>query len=431
MTYSDAVQFIVESYTKGKKQGLAVLRAVLSHMGEPQNALRIIHVAGTNGKGSVCAMLSSVLMAAGYTAGMFTSPHLHRFNERFALNGVPVSDDLLAEHIARTKSAMQKALPAGEWLSYFEILTAAAFSLFHAAGVDYLLLEAGIGGRLDATNVADACVLSIITSIGCDHMEILGGTISAIAKEKGGIIKKNCPVVLYSCDNTVYNSMSGIAAAQNAVLYHDGQTQLDITREDCTGLTFTLRTRYFTYEELTLKLFGAYQFMNAATAVLSVHALRAQGLRISDCALRTGLAQAQWPGRMEVVGQNPLIVLDGAHNRDGAEIFGRCAAQYFAGRHITALIGILHGKEYEVIVNELSRNADAVVLTKPAYAARAREPLALYQALENKHRLIITEPNYKRAMDLALRVTPPDGVIVCAGSLYLVGDVLRHIQDTR
>ena len=429
MTYDEAIQLLIKSYTKGKKQSFDALRAALSVMGGPHKRLRCIHVAGTNGKGSVCAMLSSVLLESGYSVGVFTSPHLQVFNERIAVNGQMASDDEFAVHFTIAVDAMEAVMPEGEGFSYFQLLVLAAFSLFAARGVDYVILEAGIGGRLDATNVIDDCVLAVITSVGLDHVEILGSTVEEIAREKGGIIKKNCPVVLYSCGDAVYNEICVIASAQNAEVLYEPDTVVNVTAESPEGIEFDVRTRFFTYDGLQLRLAGAYQPMNACTALLAVHALRARGLALPEDAVRRGLRNARWPGRMEIMGRSPLIILDGAHNRDAAAMFAQSAQAYFAGRHVTAIIGVLRGKEYEILVNQLTLGAEAVILTKPAYAARAMDTKMLYDALENKNRLVLTEGDYRRALALALRVTPPDGVIVCAGSLYLVGDIRNLLKS--
>ena len=428
MNYEEAIQVLIKSYTKGKKQSFDALRAALSAMGDPHKRLRCIHVAGTNGKGSVCAMLSSILMESGYSVGVFTSPHLHTFNERIAVNGQMVVDDEFAVHLSKAVDAMESVLPAGDGFSYFQLLTLAAFSFFAARNVDYAVLEAGIGGRLDSTNVIEECVLAVITSVGLDHVDVLGDTIEGIAREKGGIIKKNCPVVLYSCMDAVYNMICGIASAQNAFMYCDENAKMNVTDESPEGIIFDVQTRFFAHERLTMKLAGAYQPMNACTALLAVHALRERGLVLPEDAVRRGLENTRWPGRMEIMGRSPLIILDGAHNRDAAEMFMRSAKTYFAGKHVTAIIGVLRGKEYVTLANGLAQNAEAVIFTKPAYAARAMEPKTLYAALEDKNRLVMTESDYRRALDLARKVAPADGVIVCAGSLYLVGDIREVLR---
>jgi len=431
VTYEETIQYLIQSYSVGKKVEFITLRAVLAEMGAPQEKLRVIHVAGTNGKGSVCAMLAAVLEASGYTTGLFTSPHLQRFNERLAVGGAYISDEDLAKHVTAVDTAMQKVLPAGASLSYFQILTLAAFAFFAAQKVDYVLLEAGIGGRLDSTNVIDECQLAVITSVGLDHMEILGGTIADIAREKSGILKENCPAVLYSCGGEVYNRVKETADARHVPLYCDKDAEIRVTKDAVDGIVFDVRTAYFAYENIKLNLSGVYQPVNACTALTAVHALREKGLTISDDAMRRGLAGACWPGRMEVVRQSPMIVLDGAHNPDAAALFKRSAQAYFAGRHVTAVIGVLRGKAYEALVNDLTAGADAVILTAPAYTAKATLPKTLYDALEDKNRLVMTESDYRRALETALRITPEDGVIVCAGSLYLVGDMREYILAGR
>jgi len=430
-TYDESLQYWVDSFKRGKKHDFAALRRVLAVLGNPHESIapRVIHVAGTNGKGSVCAMLSAILAASGRKVGMFTSPHLHRFNERIAINGAPIDDEALAAQFTAVAEAERTALPEGDYLSYFELLTMAAFRFFAAQNVDYAIIEAGIGGRLDATNVIETNALAVITSVGLDHTDILGGTIDEIAREKSGIIKKNSPVVLYSAGNQVYNRIKLFAETQNAPLLFDEGAQITATRDEPAGITFDVQGAYFGYCDVTIGLSGAFQPMNACTALLCINALNGCGAGITEAELRNGLAQARWPGRMEILGHNPLVVVDGAHNRDAAEMFKKSAAQYFAGKHVTMIIGVLRDKEYDVLVNEMTEQAAVVILTKPAYAARATEPRVLYDTLIHKNKLVITESDYRRAFELALRLTPGNGVICCAGSLYLVGDIRQVVLE--
>lgn len=428
MTYKEAYDYLIKSYISGKKHDFGCLRKILEMLGNPQKKIKIIHVAGTNGKGSACVMLSSILREAGYRVGVFTSPHLHRFNERFAINGENISDTEFGKYIETVKNVSEEMLDSGETLSYFEILTFMGFIYFYEKRVDYLLLEAGIGGRLDVTNIIEKPVLSIITAIGPDHMEYLGDTIDKITYEKSGIIKKNCPAVLYYQTKEVYNTINEVCRRKNSKLYYADDISCFSTKNDLDGVSFSVSCKYYSYENVSMKLLGGYQINNACTALLAVCALSELGIYISEQNVLDGLIKTTWAGRMEIISENPLVILDGAHNYPAAVELSKSIGHYAEGKKLTMLIGILNDKEYAKIVNILSQNADIIVLTKPAYAARALEPQTLYGAIENKNKNIFIEPDYKRAVDLALDLTNGDGMICCSGSLYLVGDVRGYLR---
>ena len=438
MTYTESIKYIISTYGKGSKRGFDVLLSVLAELGSPQKNLRCIHVAGTNGKGSACAMLSEILKRAGYKTGMFTSPHLSRFNERLQIDGKAVCDEKLASLCERVKATTETVLGKDGKLSYFELLTIMGFLYFYEEKVDLLVLEVGLGGRLDATNVIENPLVSLIMSIGLDHMEQLGGEIGLITVEKCGIIKKNCPTVLYFQPGEVYNVVKDVCGQKQSELYYPENFELSVenAEKDVTGevfsLTYTLRGEETSFERVEIGLTGDCQPYNAAVVLLTVKAMRDAGIEIPEKAVAEGLLCAKWPGRVEVAGERPLVVLDGAHNLDGAQMLQKTIARRF-GKKPTMLIGILKDKQYPQMLAELCKNAGRIVLTRPLYGARAVKPAELYNELVKLNLPgnipVSVIEDCRKAFDAAKTVTPEDGTIIVCGSLYLVGDIRDHIRN--
>jgi len=432
LTFEQAKQYLFDSWRIDNKKGHAKLLDALAFLGNPQERLKIIHVAGTNGKGSFCAMMASILTAEGHRVGCFTSPHLETFHERFRIGSTMISDDDFTRHMTRIADATRHVLgnDDGVSFSYFEIFVLLAFDYFCAAKVDYLVLEVGIGGRLDATNIIKKPLLSVIMSIGMDHMEILGDTVEAIAREKAGIIKENCPVVLYPNPHVVYNIIEDIAMAKNATVHPAAAVKISDVQSGLHGTEFAARHAYFGKIYIKLSMAGQYQLQNAACAIAAAIALD-----IESDAICKGLANVRWAGRMEVVDatpHRPLVVLEGAHNLQGAAAAAENMCNLLADRQITLLIGILKDKEHDEIVRTLAIHADSIVFTKPLYDHKATPPAELAAALgdcdAHSKRIHIID-NCLDALQHAIDITPKDGVIFCSGSLYLVGDVRKWLNE--
>ena len=427
MTYIQAIEYIKSCYSPSVKHGHDTLLAVLRELGSPQEGLKIIHVAGTNGKGSSCAMLASVLKAAGYKTALFTSPHLTSYNERFQINGGAISDESLAHYASRVRAACAAAFgDADSRLSFFELLTAMAFCWFHDERADYAVMEVGLGGELDPTNVIKKPLLSIITAVGLDHTELLGDTLGEIAAAKAGIIKKNCPALLYYQSDLVYNVVKKEAALKRAELFCV-KAETEIIGESLGGTVFSAHSELFDYPRVETPLLGGFQVYNAAGVLSALHVLMKTGNAvIPEKAILSGIRKARWPGRFEIISQNPLFVADGAHNMDGVAEFCRSARKYFAGREITVISGMMREKNCGGMINALAGLADNLIITKPSYGSRAAGPEALAAEI-TRVRKIFAENDYKKAVGLARRITPKNGVIACCGSLYLVGDVRKFV----
>ena len=399
-----AQEYLLGSYGAGRKKGMDAVLAALSRLGEPQEKIPIIHVAGTNGKGSFCAMMGAVLAAAGFCVGSFTSPHIEVFNERFTINGEMISDADFARHLGRLAEISREMFGEGDGFSYFEYLTMLAFCYFHEQSVDFLLLEVGIGGKNDCTNVIKSPVLSAIMAIGFDHMEILGNDLETIAGEKGGIIKKGRPVAIYDDVPQVSAVFKRISAEKGVKIYESGAVDL---------------------KGLEIGLLGGHQQKNAAVVVAACHALQDLGFGISEADISEGLAKARHMGRMEIFGN---VILEGAHNLQGAQAAADNMRQMYEGREITVIMGMMADKELGKIVNTLAHIASKIIFTKPHYDFRAANPKDLADCLQGFENDVFIEDNCIDALNLAQKTAASDGMILVIGSLYLVGDIRAHIR---
>jgi len=424
ITYDESLLYLHSSFGTGTRVGLDGVRAVLGKLGDPQKAYPVIHVAGTNGKGSNCAFLQHILTAAGYKVGVFTSPHLERYNERIAVGTEPISDRDFAETLGRVVSASDEVISGGERLFFFQILTCMAYSYFAEESVDFAIVETGIGGRLDSTNVIDTAALSVITAPGYDHQAILGESLKEIAAEDAGIIKHGCPAAVYP--TPVLSVFTDISEEKNAPLYYIGEDlQLTMHKCDVNGSVFSVKTAYFSYETLSIRLLGNHQVQNAIHALLCAEVLRKK-YTISNEAVRKGLAECRWAGRFELVSSEPDIVLDGAHNEDGARIFGETLRLYFAGRKIVLVVGISNSKDFRAILEHMLPAADVVVCTCSPFRALPADELAGC-VREMTDAEVLVEEDCHAALEKAVKM---GGVTAVAGSLYLVGE-LRSVNYDR
>ena len=411
MTYEQALAYIHSVNWTFCKPGLERIAALCEALGNPQNDLRFVHVAGTNGKGSFCSMTASILQAAGYRTGLFTSPYIKVFNERMMVDGEMISDEELAELTAFVRPI---ADGMADKPTEFELITALAFLYFKRHGCDVVVLETGMGGRLDATNLITSPLLTVITGIALDHTAFLGDTVEQIAAEKAGIIKSGCPV-LYGGEDAVAQAVIARTAAEKAAPYRQvDRRSLQVLSADLEGTRFA----YEGYTDLTLSLLGLYQPYNAATVLTAVEMLNEQGLTISETAVRQGLVTVYWPGRFEVLSREPLVIFDGAHNAQGIAAAVASIRHYFAHRKVYVLTGVLQDKDYHAIAADLAGVAcRAFVLTPDNPRALAG---ATYAALLEE--LGVSAQAYDSitaAYTAARRAAQEDGVpLLCLGSLY-------------
>ncbi len=393
------------------KMGLDRVRVALDRLGHPEQRFPALHVAGTNGKGSTCALAASCL-ARRYKTGLYTSPHLIRPNERIQVDGVEIDDDTFGRRIAE----VVEVLGADHQLTYFEFGTIVAFWHFAKEHVEFAVIETGLGGRLDATT---ACVpkVTCITPIDFDHMEYLGHTLGAIATEKAGILKPGVPVVLAAQPE---EAQRAIALARG-----EGQT-LEEGRDfwlDADGRTF--RTHHRTLTNLELPLKGPHQRQNLAVALACLEAL-APDFPLTDDQLREGVRTTRWPGRLEEFPGAPLVVLDGAHNPAGVQVLLRALDTEYAGRPIHLVFGVFADKDSEPMMRALFPRVDAIYAT-PVGTPRTRDPKS-YEALAKRlNSRVFVYPDAHAALEAARAQAPANGVVIVAGSLFLVGQLRREL----
>lgn len=411
MNYQEALAYIHAINWTFCKPGLERVTALCEALGNPQDDLRFIHVAGTNGKGSFCAMTASILRAAGYRTGLFTSPYIKVFNERMQVDGQPISDAELAELTAFVRPVADAMTDKP---TEFELITAIAFLYFKRHHCDVVVLETGMGGRLDATNLIRHPLLSVITGIALDHTAFLGDTIPQIAAEKAGIIKAGCPV-LWGGENAEAEAVIAAAAQEKNAPYHRvDRTSLRVLSADLEGTHIA----YGDDDDLTLSLLGLYQPYNAATVLTAVKLLKEQGLTISPDAVREGLASVYWPGRFEVLSRQPLTIFDGAHNAEGIVAAVESIRHYFADQKVYVLTGVLQDKDYHAIAHSLAQVASrAFVLTPENPRALAGETYAAL--LEELGVAAEAYGSIEEAYAAARAAAQANGTpLLCLGSLY-------------
>ena len=428
----------------GIRPGLDRIRLMMDKLGDPHLRLRFIHVAGTNGKGSVCAYLDSVLRRCGYDVGLFTSPYLTSYTDRFRYNGQNMPDDALVRLANRLKPVAEE-LAQTEWgpPTMFEVTTALALLYFATETYpDYVVWETGLGGRLDVTNIVHP-VVSVITNVGHDHMDLLGPTLADVAREKAGIIKPGVPVVSAVRQPEAVEVLRRTAAERKSTLYLLGdQFDYDILSLQPGETRFTFRGPYRKLEDLRIPMSGAHQAENATVAVMTLEILRQfNAFVVEDEDLRAGLEEASWPGRLELVSENPPVLLDGAHNPEGMEALAAALRDLFRYERINVLLGMMPNKNHERSLWHILPMVDTLVITEPFFfkkmSAHALADLAhgLRERIGGP-RQIVTEPDWRRALDTVMRLAgdaPGRTLTVVTGSLYLVADVrswLLHQKTT-
>lgn len=415
MSYGEALAFIHSVDWRGTVFGLERVEAVLKELGNPEKTLKFVHVAGTNGKGSTAAMLAAILQSAGYRTGLYISPYINRFNERIQIDGEPISDADLARLATRVRSiAKEMADPPTE----FETVTALGLKYFAEQGCDIVVLEVGMGGRLDATNVIPVPEVAVITRIGLDHTKTLGGTIEQIAFEKAGVIKEGGDVVLYGGDPEADPVFERACTERRATL-----TKTDFSRiRNVTADLDRLRFDFLPYEGLELRLVGLYQPYNAAVALTAIERLTARGWRIGEEHIRRGLMQARWPARFEVLSRDPVVIVDGGHNPQGVRAAVESLAAHFPGRRITFVLGVMADKAVAEMLDLIVPAAERVIAVTPDNP-RALPAAELANMLTARGVTAEAAPGVESGVRRAIELAGPDGVVCALGSLYMSGAV--------
>jgi dihydrofolate synthase/folylpolyglutamate synthase len=399
--------------------GLDTIRDILSGIGNPQENYSCIHIAGTNGKGSIASSLSTILLMAGYKVGLYTSPHLVRFNERICINNRPISDEEVVESYLEVKKADIGPRKA----TFFEITTAMALLEFKKNKVDWAVIETGMGGKLDATNVL-APGVSIVSNISLEHQAYLGNTIAKIAGEKAGIIKPDTPVVTGVKQKSAIAVMEKVAKENRAPLYRLGDAFHIRRTKNQTFHYFGLNLKA---ENLKTALAGKHQAENAALVLAACEVLNRKDTRIPFETIRRGIENNQWPGRLEIVSQNPLVILDGAHNLSAAKLLSDYLSDLPGHPNLTLVIGILDDKPYEAMLKELLPVCSKVILTSPKIN-RALPVEKLLPVAKQLHGDIKMIPDVEEAVFYAMDHAASDEAVCIAGSLYVVGEAKQALE---
>lgn len=432
-TYSEALTYLNQFISYERQQpvkyspdtlNLDRVHALLDRLGRPDRSFRAIHVAGTKGKGSTSVMIASCLRAAGYRTGLYTSPHLHTFRERMRVN-----DELISrEDFARLVDEIEPHVEAVAGITWFEIVTALAFLHFAQFGIEVAVVEVGLGGRFDATNVLTPLV-SVITPLSMDHMNLLGNTLEQIAFEKAGIIKRRVPVVSAPQQPEAFDVLRRVARFRATTVTLVGRDMLfEPVSASFSGQTFAMQAQAGAVapaaklslhrDQFEIPLLGAHQIVNAATAITALQVANEHGLTISDEAIRAGLLNVQWPGRLEILNREPLLVVDGAHNGDSAQQLASALREFFHHDQWTLIIGISADKDLPAILDALLPIAARVIVTR-ARSVRAADVETLSRRVADRGVAPTSTVDVADALEIALANQSP---IIITGSLFTVAD---------
>lgn len=427
MTYQQAMNYIHTANQLGTKLGLDTIGTLCRYLDDPQNQLKFIHIAGTNGKGSTAAFLASMLHCAGYRTGLYTSPYLYQFNERICIDGQAITNQALTDCITRVKAAADAMVTDGHpHPTEFELVTAVGFLAFLQAGCDIVVLEVGLGGRFDATNIIPPPVLAVITAIGLDHTEYLGDTLAQIAFEKCGILKPGCAAVCYpALEPEAQTVIRDICRERGCPLTAPELSTLHVRSLGLEGAQFDWNGR----EGLQIALAGRHQVYNAITAIAAADALAERGFSIPEDCLREGLSRTRWPGRLELLSREPLILADGAHNLDGIQCLTNAIRAFLSERRRILVFGMLRDKAYTNALRLLLPLTDRIFFVTVG-SPRAVPAEELKQTAQDICAQEGTSCNMQvcghphDALRLALSEAKQDGgAVIAAGSLYLLGDI--------
>lgn len=421
MNYAEALNYIHSTDWTKSPTGLFRIRELCERLGDPQDKLKFIHVAGTNGKGSFCAMTDSILRQAGYKVGLFTSPYILKFNERIRINGENISDSELCALVEEIKPYADKMQDKP---TEFELITAIAFLYFLRNKCDIVVLECGLGGRLDATNIIKTPILSVITGIALDHTSILGDSIEKIAAEKAGIIKEGIPL-LWCGDNEIAEQVIADAAkAKGAPIYKVDRSLLKTNEMTLDGTFFD----FGKYENLSMLLLGSYQPKNASNVLSAMDLLDSAGIKVSDGAVREGLRHVIWQARFEIISRDPLIIADGAHNPDGIDGAVDSIRRYFPDKRVVIVTGVMADKDYRYMASKIGQVAECVFCLTPdnARALRSDDYAEVFGEL-GVDAMACDSVNdaVAKAVSWAKKTESP---VVCLGSLYMYGEIVAALK---
>lgn len=421
MNYEEAMEYIHGTLKFGSRLGLESIGKLMDFMGNPQKKLRFVHVAGTNGKGSTTSFISNILISAGYRTGIFTSPYIQRFTERIKINNNEIEPKELTEIIDFVKSKIDMMTDEGlEHPTEFEIITAVAFEYFYRNNCDIVVLEVGLGGRYDSTNIIEAPEVCVITTISLDHTDRLGNTIAEIAYQKAGIIKPNSDTVIYPQKQEAQEVFEEVCKSQNAILHKTYFDTLKLVEYSLEGQLFN----YKNYRNLNIRLLGDHQMFNAALAIDACEILFNKGFNIDYNNIKDGLSKTTWPGRLEIINKNPLLLIDGAHNFEGGQALNAALDKYFADKNKIYIVGFLKDKDYQKTMNMLAKKAKLIITVTPnnERALPSYELAAVLKQYSDNVKDGITMEN---SLKLAYKNIDEHSIICVFGSLYMIGEIRK------
>lgn len=428
MNYEEAVAYIEETPKFTTKNSLEHTKECLRRLGNPQDNFKVIHVAGTNGKGSTCAFLTSVLREAGYSCGLFTSPHLVEINERFQINEVNIDNSTFLKAFEKVKKLSDELVSEGNYHpTYFEMLFLMGMVIFAEAKVDYVTLETGLGGRLDATTSVENPVACVITSISFDHMQYLGNTIEEIAAEKAGIIVPGVPVIYDGNDKAAAKVIKERAEMLHCPAYEVCTKDTCIHKNTQAGIDFSIKSAYYGNTVFSIPFIARYQVMNAALALTTI-AVTEEGMSIPLDKICDGMKKTRWQGRMETI--MPGVIVDGAHNEDGIKKFVETAAHFQESYPLTLLFAAVDDKDYTEMIQTICRQIhfrNIVVTQVGGYRLVPAEELASVFT-KNGCKNVVFYEDIQEAFEKACFLKGEDGMLFCVGSLYLVGEIKSVIR---
>lgn len=424
MTYAEAIKFIESTEKFGIKPGLDAIKRLLAKLGNPQDDLNVIHIAGTNGKGSTASYIKSILMHAGYRVGFYTSPSLYALEERIQINNGLIDQIDFTAVTSEVKKAVDALVEEGfDPNTEFEIFTAMAFLHFKRHMVDFVVLEVGLGGRLDATNVVDKPLVSVITPIALDHVNILGDTLEKVAFEKGGIIKENVPLVIHPQEREASEVLKKLAEQRSASMIVAPVDLVEVVEMSLEGTVFTLGVHPY-----RISMIGKHQAQNAVVAMTAVELInREYDKHIPEEAIMKGLEATKWPCRLEVLDTSPKIILDGAHNPHGARALAKSLDDILPkGKMPTVILGMLGDKDVDEVLGIMKAYLGKVIVTEP-HNDRKLSAEALDHKLKSLGVDTVVEKNPSKALKVALELTDSSELILAFGSFYLVGQIRQEV----
>ena len=431
MTYEETLRWIHQMEQFGINLGLTRMENLLERMGRPDRKLQIIHVAGTNGKGSVCTFISSILQTAGYSVGRYISPTLFEYRERIQVDGAPIDKESLARGMSIARRCIETMADEGlDVPTIFEIETAVGFWYYLEKECDYVVLETGMGGRLDSTNVIEHPALCVITSISLDHMAQLGDTLDAIAAEKAGILKPGTPAVFYAQEKEAMDVLQRTCEKQRIESVTVDWSSLKMNERTLSEMDSRFEAvqifDYKQYRNLTIHLAGTYQVNNACLAVEAMEVLKPDG--VTETKIYEGLKSARWPGRFECLAKEPLVFIDGAHNPDGAKSLKESIQTYFPEKHLILMMGVFKDKNYGEILHIMSEVSDTLIAFAPDHP-RCLESSELCKAAKIYFSTVVDGKTAEGAWNFAKEMADSNTVIVSFGSLSTIARVCELVTE--